>query len=68
MTVAVTVAMGAVGIVGTRPMDLHLYQKDGKPRGQGAVRTQEHPVWPACPPGLASPPHTPTTTGPDRTP
>lgn len=33
VTVAVTVAIGAVGIDGTRPMDSHLYQKDGKPRG-----------------------------------
>lgn len=33
MTVAVTMAIGAVRIDGTRPMDWHLYQKDGKPRG-----------------------------------
>lgn len=33
VTVAVGVAIGAGGIVGTRPMDLDVYEKDGSPRG-----------------------------------
>lgn len=33
MTAAVGVAIGAGGIVGTRPMDFDVYEKDGNPRG-----------------------------------
>lgn len=50
---------GAVGINGTRPMDSHLYQKDGKPSSPEAKElsgTQEHPVWLVRPAWLGSPP------------
>lgn len=50
---------GAVGINGTRPMDSHLYQKNGKPSSPEAKElsgTQEHPVWLVRPAWLGSPP------------
>lgn len=61
MTVAVTVAMGTVGIVGTRPIDLHLYQKDGEPRelrscqDSGAPCLARLPAWLGLPLTLPQP-------------
>lgn len=51
-------------INGTRPMDWHLYQKDGKPSSPEARElsgTQEHPVWLVRPDWLGPAPLPPSS-------